>query len=62
MYVSADEIAQKYGVSKGTVTAWRKKLGLPAFRMSKGKRGGLVLFNPDEVDRWMSRFKQGGFV
>lgn len=60
MYVNAEEIAKRFGVSVGTVTAWRKKLGMPVFRMSKGKRGGLVLFNVDEVGRWLQKFKQGG--
>jgi phage terminase Nu1 subunit (DNA packaging protein) len=62
MYVTGDDIAKKYGVTKGTVNAWRKKLGMPCIRMSKGRRGGLVLFNVEEVNRWIQKFKQGVHV
>lgn len=60
MYVTAEDVAKHFGVETGTITAWRKRLGLPALRMSKGKRGGLVLFKLDEVDRWAEQFKQRG--
>ena len=36
------------------------QLGLPALRMSKGRRGGLVLFKVEDVDRWAEQFKKGG--
>ena len=62
VYVTVEEVAKRYGVTKKTITAWRKKLGLPSLRMSKGRRGGLVLFNIEEVDRWASKFKQGGYT
>ena len=60
MYVGAEVIAQRFGVSEKTVTSWRKRLGLPALRMSKGRRGGLVLFKVEYVDRWAEQFKKGG--
>lgn len=58
-FVTVEEIAKRFSVTPGTITAWRKRLGLPARRMSKGKRGGLVLFNVQEVQTWADKFKQG---
>lgn len=58
MYVTVEEVAKRFGVTKKTITAWRKKLGLPSRRMSKGKRGGLVLFSIEEVDRWAGTFRR----
>lgn len=56
-YVGVEEIARRFNVKRGTVTAWRKRLGLPCRRMSKGRRGGLVLFSIAEVDRWAEQFR-----
>lgn len=59
-YVDVITIAQHFGVSKRTITAWRKRLGMPCRRMSRGRRGGLVLFNVKEVEQWAEQFKSGG--
>lgn len=57
-FVTVEEMAKRFSVTPGTITAWRKRLGLPARRMSKRKRGGLVLFNVQEIQAWADRFKQ----
>lgn len=58
-YVDIGAIASHFGVTPGTITAWRKRLGLPAHRFSKGKRGGLVLFKLAEVEQWVKQFRRG---
>lgn len=55
-YVGVEDIARRFGVQCRTITAWRKRLGMPYLRMSKGKRGGLVLFRIEEVEQWASQF------
>jgi excisionase family DNA binding protein len=58
-YLTVQEVAKHFGVEPTTIYDWRKTLGLPGYRFSKGKRGGTVKFKLSEVQHWAEQFKQG---
>jgi len=45
-----DEIARYCGVHERTIARWVEKHGMPAI-----KPGGVVRFNLDAVDKWLSK-------
>ncbi len=57
-FVTVDEIARRFSVTPGIITAWRHRLGLQYRRMSKGRCGGFVLFTLEEVEAWANMFKK----
>ncbi len=57
-YLSAEDVARKFGVTRRTINTWRKRLGLPSIRIGRGKRGGRVYFNANEVDLWLTTFNK----
>lgn len=54
-YLSRKEVARKFGVTDRTIDNWRKKFGLPHYRL-----GGRVRFKPSDMDAWMKTFRRGG--
>jgi uncharacterized protein YjcR len=50
-------IAAYLGVSVKTVHNWRKREGLPSYRISTGKRGGKVIYMRAEVKKWLDEYK-----
>ena len=51
------EIAAYLGVSPKTVHNWRKREGLPSYRISTGKRGGKVIYLKAEVCQWLNEYR-----
>lgn len=58
-FIGIQEVVSYFGVHPRTVYAWRKTLGLPGHRMSKGRRGGMLLFKLSELQTWERQFKKG---
>lgn len=50
MSLSAAEVAQYLGVSRGSVYAWVRTSRLPLHRQSSG---GVMRFRLDEIDAWL---------
>jgi uncharacterized protein YjcR len=50
-------IAAYLGVSVKTVHNWRKREGLPSYRISVGQRGGKIIYMRTEVRKWLDEYK-----
>lgn len=49
-------VAAYLGVSVKTIHNWRKREGLPSYRISTGKRGGKVIYMRAEVKKWLDTY------
>ena len=53
-WLSADDIAEHWGVTKDTIYAWISDMGMPAHKV-----GRLWKFQASEVDDWVRRGDAG---
>jgi hypothetical protein len=53
-YLRSEKAAEKLDVAVGTLANWRSKMTGPPFY----RRGGLVLYDADELDLWVERGRQ----
>lgn len=52
-FISIDELADKLGISKGTIYQWTAMKVVPFYKI-----GRLVRFNEEEIEKWLSERKQ----
>lgn len=55
-FIDGSAVSKYFGVSKETISDWRKTLGLPSHRFAKGRRGGTVLYRLSEIEAWSRKF------
>ena len=52
-YISEEEAALRFGISKSTLAMWRKNDEGPAYH----KNGKLTLYKVADVEEWLTRFR-----
>jgi len=51
--IGAEELAQNLSISPQTLYAWARKKKIPHFRLGGGARVGRILFDPQEIEKWL---------
>lgn len=57
-YNTAEEEAERIGVSVRTIRTWQKNRRIPSIRIVAGK-GGIIRFNPVATDAALEKFTVG---